>query len=173
MSRRRILALALLLAVAALLAWLNWPHTPLAANVTADRVLVEKDARRLSLFRGGALLATYKIALGRNPLGAKSREGDGRTPEGMYVLDYRKADSAFHRALHISYPAPRDLATARAAGVAPGGLVMIHGLQNGLGWIGSAHRARDWTDGCIAVTNDEIEEIFAAVPDGTPIEIRP
>ena len=145
---------------------------PPAARELADRVLVEKGARRLSLYRGSRLLAGYKIALGRNPIGHKEREGDSRTPEGVYVIDFRKRDSAFHRALHISYPNAEDRRRARQRGVSPGGAIMIHGLPNGSGRIGKAHTLRDWTDGCIAVTNAEIEEIWSLVPDGTPIEIR-
>lgn len=89
------------------------------------------------------------------------------------MLDYRNARSSFHRSLHVSYPDSADVARARAAGVDPGGMIMVHGIRNGLGWLGRLHRALDWTDGCIAVTNREIEEIWRAVPDGTPIEIRP
>lgn len=144
----------------------------LARGTQADRVVVEKGARTLSLYRGGTLLKAYKIALGKNPVGAKQREGDGRTPEGSYVIDFRKADSKFHRALHISYPNDEDRRRARERGVNPGGAIMIHGLPNGMGAIGASHRVRDWTDGCIAVTNEEIEEIWRVVPNGTAIVIR-
>ena len=145
----------------------------LPPGTTADRVVVEKGKRTLSLYRGDTLLKSYKIALGKNPVGPKQREGDGRTPEGNYVIDFRKADSKFHRALHISYPHAEDRRRARERGVQPGGAIMIHGLPNGSGAIGAAHRLRDWTDGCIAVTNEEIEEIWKAVPNGTAIVIRP
>ena len=139
----------------------------------AERVLVDKSDRELMLFRGAHRIKTYKIALGPNPEGHKQHEGDGRTPEGRYVIDFRKRDSAFHRALHVSYPNAEDLRRARRRGVAPGGAIMIHGLPNGASAIGSAHRLRDWTQGCIAVTNEEIEEIWGAIPDGTPIQIKP
>ncbi len=142
-------------------------------KLTADRVLVEKSARRLTLLRDGRVLKTYAVALGSSPRGHKQQEGDGRTPEGVYQIDFHKPDSDFHLALHISYPNADDTGRAAARGVAPGGDIMIHGLRNGLGAIGAAHRLHDWTAGCIAVTNAEIEEIFRAVPDGTPIEIRP
>jgi murein L,D-transpeptidase YafK len=145
----------------------------LPRDAVADRVVVEKRARTLSLYRRDKLLKTYKIALGRNPVGHKEREGDSRTPEGTYVIDSRKADSKFHRALHISYPNVEDRRRARERGVSPGGAIMIHGLPNGAGAIGAAHRLRDWTDGCIAVTNEEIEEIWRVVPNGTAIVIRP
>lgn len=139
----------------------------------ADLVVVEKAKRTLTLYRRSRPLKTYGVALGPNPVGHKQQEGDGRTPEGRYVIDFRNRKSAFHRALHISYPNAADSRRARARGVSPGGAIMIHGLPNGLGALGRTHRLRDWTEGCVAVTNDEIEEIWRAVPDGTPIEIRP
>lgn len=139
---------------------------------TVDRVVIIKHQRRMMLYSNGRLLREYQVALGKNPLGHKQREGDGRTPEGIYTIDFRKPDSSFHRALRISYPNSRDIARAKAKGVAPGGAIMIHGLPNGKGWIGERHRALDWTDGCVAVTNEEIEEIWRAVPVGTPVEIR-
>ena len=146
---------------------------PLPPNVTADRVFVEKAARRLTLLRNGTSLKTYRVALGRAPVGPKEQEGDQRTPEGLYLIDFHKEDSDYHRALHVSYPEQRDIDRAAAAGVPPGFDIMIHGIRNGKGWIGAFHRMTDWTAGCIAVTDAEIEEIWRAVPDGTPIEIRP
>jgi murein L,D-transpeptidase YafK len=139
----------------------------------ADRILVEKSARRLTLFSSGRKLKEYRVALGFSPVEPKQCEGDGRTPEGKYKIDFHKSDSAFHRALHISYPDAADTGRAAQAGVAPGGDIMIHGLPNGFSALGSAHRLRDWTAGCIAVTDSEIDEIWVSVPDGTPIEIRP
>ena len=132
-----------------------------------------KAERRLLLFCRELLLVSYDVALGAAPAGHKQRQGDGRTPEGRYTLDWRLAESAYHRSIHVSYPNAEDQARARAAGVTPGGGIMIHGLPNELGEIGAAHRAADWTDGCIAVTNEEIEQIWSLVPDGTPIEILP
>lgn len=119
------------------------------------------------------MIRTYKVALGRGGLAPKVREGDNLTPEGRYVIDARNAGSRFHRALHISYPNAEDRQRAAQLNVLPGGTIMIHGLQNGLGWIGSAHRLVDWTRGCIAVTDGEIDEIWRMVPVGTPVEIRP
>jgi murein L,D-transpeptidase YafK len=136
-------------------------------------VLVLKRERRLQLLRGDEVLREYRIALGHNPSGGKRRIGDGRTPEGSYLLDWRTEDSAYHRAIHVSYPGEHDLRRARVLGVKPGGGIMIHGLPNGHGWIGKAHHALDWTRGCIAVTDEEIDEIWELVDDGTPIEIRP
>ncbi|HEY3661678.1 MAG TPA: L,D-transpeptidase family protein [Chthoniobacterales bacterium] len=145
---------------------------PLSPRAKADRVLVEKRARRLTLFSGSKPLKSYRVALGSSPVGPKESEGDRRTPEGRYVIDRHKEDSAFHRALHISYPDADDVARAEEMGLSAGSDIMIHGLPNGWGWIGAFHRGRDWTAGCIAVTDSQIEEIWRAVPDGTPIEIR-
>lgn len=165
--------LAIAVVVVGLLGWSQLGAAPLPEGTRADRVRVHKSARRLELYRGDELLRSYHIALGKHPTGNKQQEGDGRTPEGRYVLDYRKPDSSFHLALHISYPSPADVASAKARKVAPGGLIMVHGLRNDLGFLGRLHRLRDWTDGCIAVTNDEIDEIARVVPDGTPIDIEP
>jgi murein L,D-transpeptidase YafK len=134
---------------------------------------VLKGARRLLLLRGDRVLREYGIALGHNPTGPKHDHGDGRTPEGRYVLDWRIDDSKFHRAIHVSYPNERDLEFARRAGLDAGGGVMIHGLPSEADWIGGTHSDYDWTNGCIAVTDDEMDEIWELVDDGTPIEIRP
>ena len=168
----RALALLAVVGMIALVAAGYHPH-PLPADARADRIVVEKSARRLTLFRGETPLKSYSVALGRAPEGTKQREGDNRTPEGHYIIDAHKADSAFHRALHISYPSPADSAAAAQRGDKPGGDIMVHGIRNGLGWLGALHRSVDWTAGCIAVTDKEIEEIYRAVPDGTHIEIRP
>ena len=125
------------------------------------------------MFRDGSLLKTYRVALGRNPVGAKEQEGDMKTPEGVYKIDYRNPNSDYHLALHISYPSDEDNARAAQRGVSAGSDIMIHGLPNGRGWIGAAHRQKDWTAGCIALTDEEIEELCRATPDGTTIEIRP
>jgi murein L,D-transpeptidase YafK len=165
----------LLLVIAAIVgagAYAHFPAHELAAGTRADRVVVLKSERKLILMNGDRPLKEYRVALGDDPVGPKTQEGDGRTPEGQYVIDYRKADSSFHRALHISYPSAADVAQAEVRGVNPGGLIMVHGIRNGLGVVGRLHRLTDWTNGCIAVTNAEIEEIWRAVPDGTPIEIR-
>lgn len=139
----------------------------------ADRVVVLKKERTLQLLNQGKVIETYKVALGGDPAGPKTRQGDHKTPEGLYVLDSRNAHSQFYKSIHISYPSARDRAAARKLGVSPGGDVFVHGLPNGYSAIGAAHRLHDWTDGCIAVTDEEIDEIWRAVPDGTPIEIRP
>lgn len=148
------------------------PERP-AMPAKADRVLVLKGERELQLLAGTRVLRSYRVALGSSPEGPKRRQGDGRTPEGHFVLDWRNPDSSFHRSINISYPGPADRARASALGIDPGGDIMIHGLPNGRGWIGADHASLDWTEGCIAVTNDEMDEIWAMVDDGTPIEIRP
>jgi murein L,D-transpeptidase YafK len=147
-------------------------HT-LPPDARADLVVVMKKERTLTLMSGGKVLKVYKIALGGNPVGPKQQEGDHKTPEGTYVLDRRNAKSKYYRSIHISYPNEEDRERAHRLGVSPGGDVMVHGLPNGFGWLGAAHRVHDWTDGCIAVTDQEMDEIWSAVQDGTPIEIRP
>lgn len=178
LARRRGL-LALLVAVGtlaaggALLAWANHPFVPLSDDARADRVLVLKAQRELLLLDGETALRRYPISLGGAPRGPKQREGDERTPEGLYRLDARNPRSAFHLSLHVSYPDAEDRRRAAREGVDAGGMIMVHGLPNRLPFLGRLHRLVDWTDGCIAVTNPEIEQIWRAVEDGTPIEIRP
>jgi tetratricopeptide (TPR) repeat protein len=139
----------------------------------ADKILIEKKERRLTLISKGEVLKTYKIALGGNPNGPKERQGDNKTPEGTYVIDSRNKDSRYHHSLHISYPNEKDRKRAKELGVSPGGDIMIHGIKNGFSWVGDSHTEVDWTKGCIAVTDEEIEEIEKLVPTGTIVEIRP
>lgn len=148
-------------------------YNPLPHDARADKVIVAKKQRRLTLTRNGKVLKTYNIALGYQPVGDKTREGDGRTPEGRYHIDYRNNKSNYHLSLHISYPDESDRSMAAERKVSPGGDIMIHGIKNGMGLIGRFHRMVDWTAGCIAVTDWEIEEIWRAVPNGTEIEIHP
>jgi murein L,D-transpeptidase YafK len=139
----------------------------------ADQVIVAKHARTLTLLSQGKVLRTYKVALGGSPIGAKEQEGDHKTPEGHYILDRRNPKSRFYKSIQVSYPNDQDKKKAAERGVTPGGDIMVHGLPNGYGWLGATHRNMDWTDGCIAVTNAEMDEIWELVADGTPIEIRP
>jgi len=145
----------------------------LPEGTVIDRVMVEKSARKLSVLRHGTVVKTYRIALGAQPMGPKEQEGVMKTPEGFYAIDYRNPHSDYHLSLHISYPSPEDIQRAAARGVSAGSDIMIHGLPNGMGSMGGAHRHKDWTAGCVAVTDDEIEELWRIIPDGTPIEIRP
>jgi murein L,D-transpeptidase YafK len=168
----RILALVCVFA-AIIFVLANYELRPLPISARADHILVQKSARRLTLFQNGQPLKSYAIALGHAPIGAKREEGDQRTPEGRYTIDAHKFDSDFHLALHVSYPSPSDTLAAEQRGVLAGSDIMVHGLRNGRGWVGAFHRMSDWTAGCIAVTDRQIEEIYRAVPDGTPIEIRP
>jgi murein L,D-transpeptidase YafK len=148
-----------------------WNAVP--TGTTIDRIVVEKSARRLSIFANGKELKTYRVALGRNSIGPKREEGDMKTPEGIYKIDGRNPQSSFHLALHISYPSDEDNARAAERGLPAGFDIMIHGIQNGRGWIGAFHRRHDWTAGCIALTDEEIEELWRVTPDGTTVEIRP
>jgi murein L,D-transpeptidase YafK len=163
--------------VTALLLSLALLQTGAAASLEiplqADRILVVKSERKLMLLHQGAVLKSFWIALGRHPEGQKTAAGDGKTPEGLYRIDGRNADSYFHRSLHISYPNEADRDRARRLNAQPGGGIRIHGLPPGYGPTGPGERMIDWTDGCIAVTNADIEEIWARVPVGTVVEIRP
>ena len=132
------------------------------------RVVVNKARREMLLLSGDSVVRSYLVALGREPSGHKVAEGDGRTPEGIYTIDRRNPKSKYHLSLHISYPNALDCERARALGVEPGGDIMIHGLKTG-----AAHPETDWTQGCIAVTDAEMEEIWDLVRDGTAIEINP
>jgi hypothetical protein len=139
----------------------------------ADSIVIEKKARRLTLYHQGRPLRSYIVALGANPVGDKRFAGDRRTPEGLFFIDYKHEKSDYHLALHISYPDSAHRARADAMGMSPGGDIMIHGLRNGSGASGAFHRTVDWTDGCIALTDEEIEGMWSAVNVGTPVEIKP
>ena len=138
-----------------------------------DKILIEKSKRTLTLISQGEKLKSYKIALGGNPIGHKERRGDQKTPEGIYAISGRNFSSQYHLSLRISYPNENDKKRARELGVSPGGDIMIHGIKNGFSWTDSDHSQVDWTEGCIAVTNKEIEEIARLTPDGTTVEILP
>ena len=146
---------------------------PLPPIGLADSIVVEKKKHMLTLFRDGKPMHTYLVALGGRPSGDKLSAGDRRTPEGIFYIDARQPNSRYHLALHISYPDAAHRARSHAAGVAPGGDIMIHGLPNGLGAAGATHRINDWTNGCVALTDEEIEQIWSSVPIGTPVEIKP
>lgn len=148
--------------------------TPAPATVVlADSIVVEKSLRQLTLFNNGARVKTYMVALGQNPVGPKVKRGDNRTPEGLYYIEGRNPQSQYHLSLRVSYPSNQDRARAASLGVAPGGDIMIHGLPKRYAFVGAEHRLDDWTNGCIAVTNAEIEEIYRAVRLGAAILIKP
>jgi lipoprotein-anchoring transpeptidase ErfK/SrfK len=168
------LALATIALLAASLAG-GCASKPQPTSPHVDRVVVRKAERRLELIKDGEVYRSYRIALGDNPRGHKMEEGDERTPEGEYILDWRNPRSNYYKSIHVSYPNARDRAFAEAIGIEPGGMIMIHGRPN---WLSSPavareYDGRDWTDGCIAVTNPEMEEIWRLVRNGTPIQILP
>ncbi len=136
-------------------------------------IVVQKAKRILTLYKGNKLIKSYRIALGGTPEGHKEQEGDSRTPEGRYIIDAKNPNSSFHLSLHISYPRKEDIVSAKRRGVSPGGAIMIHGTPGTLATLNAAGFYPDWTAGCIAVTNADIEEIFARVKNGTPIVIKP
>jgi murein L,D-transpeptidase YafK len=144
-----------------------------AITAQADKIVILKSAHSMMLFSGSKVLKTYKVALGSVPIGPKQVEGDHKTPEGTYLIDAKNGHSQFHLSLHISYPSAADQQRARSMGARPGGAIMIHGLAKPFAYLGPLHRQTDWTDGCVAVTNAEIEEIWKLVPVGTRVEIRP
>jgi murein L,D-transpeptidase YafK len=170
--KKIILLIFSIIAISVLL-FLAKPFAAPEAIQNADMVIINKSARTLELKRGNTLLKRYQVSLGRNPIGPKEMEGNNKTPEGKYFIDVHKENSGYHRALHLSYPNDLQKRNAAIRGVEPGGAIMIHGLPNGLGWLGNLQRQFDWTRGCIALTNAEIEEIYNAVADGTPVIINP
>lgn len=138
----------------------------------SDSIVVFKEQRVMQLFNNGSIIKTYEISLGRNPVGHKEKEGDKKTPEGLYSISGRNPNSSYHLSLRISYPNETDKQNAKNGGYSPGGDIMIHGFPNNMSMLEEYYVNTDWTDGCIAVTNDEIEEIWNAVKDGTPIYIN-
>jgi len=190
------LAAVLLLAVAAGVVWYSMPirseqtvatsgepageptvaapiETPLPENAVIDRLVVHKSKRTMSAYSQGRLLKIYPISLGKQPVGHKQFEGDGKTPEGKYRINDRNPNSAYHKNLGVSYPNEADKAYAAAQGKSPGGLIKIHGMKNGWGFIGKKHLQKDWTDGCIAVTDEEVDELYRSVKHNAEIEILP
>jgi murein L,D-transpeptidase YafK len=139
----------------------------------ADAVLVIKSEKRLYLMRGGAQLASFPVTFGGQPTGHKKERGDQRTPEGNYVLDYKNSNSKYYKSIHISYPNRQDRIDAVRRGVDPGDDIMIHGQLNGWQWASPIVQLFSWTDGCIALSNRNMDRVWRAIEPGTPIEIRP
>ena len=135
-------------------------------------VKVEKSVSTMYLIDGETIVKEYHVAFGGTPKGHKQQEGDERTPEGRYILDYKKEDSSFYRSMHVSYPNTQDKQNAKELGVSPGGFIMVHGQRNGLGWLSLITQNFNWTNGCIALSNAEMDEFMALVKVGTPIQIR-
>ena len=143
------------------------------AQEKADFALVEKSKNLLTLFKNQKVIGTYHVVFGGNSVGHKEQEGDNKTPEGRYILDSKNVNSAYYKSIHISYPNAKDRANAKAKGVSPGGAIMIHGQKNGFGWAAAATQKRNWTLGCIALTNEDMEIIWKSVSVPIPIEIKP
>ena len=139
----------------------------------AQRVVVEKAKRKLTIYFADGTPRQFDISLGGNPVGPKQRSGDSRTPEGLYVVDFKNLYSNYYLSVRLSYPSPKDRDRARKLGVDPGGNIMIHGMPNGVSWPYPGYAGQDWTDGCIAVSNSAMQEIWLAVHENTPVEIRP
>lgn len=171
MKPKKIILLCLFPVVLALICFTS--SRPLNSSVEVDRIIVEKSKRKLHLYSNNQLIKSYRISLGRNPQGDKQFEGDRKTPEGLYFINDKNPKSAYHKNLGISYPNSKDVRDAHKMGKKPGGLIKIHGLKNGRGWIGKLHLLKDWTFGCIALTNSEMDELYEVVKIDTPIEIRP
>lgn len=173
--------LTALLAIFALILWQTRPvptqtpetAQPLPQNAQITRLVVHKSQRKMDAYSGDNLVKSYDIALGFNPIGHKQFEGDGKTPEGIYRINERNPNSAYHKNLGISYPNAQDKTYAQSQGKSAGGLIKIHGIRNGMGAIGRQHLRHDWTNGCIAVTNEEIDELYRSVVYNAEIDIRP
>lgn len=153
------------------ISWYWYPTKALPNGTVIDKLVVYKDKRKMEAYEGATLIKTYDIALGKNPVGHKQFEGDNKTPEGSYTINARNPNSGYHKNLGVSYPNAADKAFAEKEGKSPGGNIKIHGLRNGNGYIGKFHRLKDWTAGCIAVTNDEVDELYAAVKKDAEIII--
>lgn len=150
----------------------NYPSSKLP-SVQIDKIVVHKDKRVLLVYSKGNLLKSYKIALGKNPVGDKQFEGDDKTPEGLYYINDKNPNSGYHKNLGVSYPNASDSVEAKSFNKPVGGDIKIHGIRNYMGIIGKFHNLRDWTRGCIAVTDEEIDDLYEHVPIGTPIQINP
>lgn len=169
---KRFLLISLILALG-FICYYFIPEEKLPLNILIDKLVILKSERLLLAYSKGNLIKSYKISLGGNPIGHKKCEYDNKTPEGTYYITDKNANSGYHKNLHISYPNKSDKLIASKHGLMPGGDIKIHGLKNNLGFLGRIHRWYDWTEGCIAVTNDEIDELFNAVKIGSEINVKP
>ena len=173
MKIKLILITAAALCIAGVLIYNVYPEPKLPAAATIDSLVVYKSKKQLLAYSTGKLMKTYQISLGASPQGHKAYEGDQKTPEGRYTINAKNAKSGYHKNLGVSYPNEQDIAHAKTLGKAPGGDIKIHGLRNGVGAIHKLQRLYNWTNGCMALTNDEIDELYASVKLGTPINIKP
>lgn len=173
MTKSKIIWLTIFLIFSGLTVYYFYPEDKLPNDIQIDKLVVYKSKRRLFAYSNGQLVKTYKISLGRQPIGDKEFEGDKKTPEGLYLINDKNPNSGYHKNLGISYPDKDDIENAKRLGKSAGGDVKIHGLRNKSSFISKFHRWFDWTLGCIAVTDEEVDELYNAVKIGTEIEIEP
>jgi len=173
MIKRKVFWLTVFLTLVGLIVYYFHSEDKLTSNILIDNIVIYKSKRQLLVYSDGQLLKTYKISLGRQPVGSKEFEGDKKTPEGVYFINDKSLNSRYHKNLGISYPDQDDINNANQLGKSAGGNIKIHGLRNKMGFVGKFHRWFDWTLGCIAVTNEEIDELYKATTIGTRIEIKP
>jgi murein L,D-transpeptidase YafK len=173
MTKNTIILIIISISLLSLLIFYFYPENKLPKNTIIDYIKVYKSKRQLLAYNNEKLLKTYRISLGQNPIGHKEFEGDSKTPEGIYTINDRNPNSGYHKNLGVSYPNQTDIKNAEKLGKSAGGDIKIHGLRNGIGFIGKFQRWTDWTAGCIAVTNNEIDELYANVKIGATIEIFP
>jgi len=173
MKRTFLILLIVLVTVAVLFTWYFYPYEKIPANIIIDKIIVDKSAHQMKVYSNSVLIKTYTIAIGSNNPGAKEYKGDKKTPEGTYSIVDKNPNSGWHKNLGISYPNNEDIARALKTGKKTGGDIKIHGLKNGGFPFGKFHRLRDWTNGCIAITNEEIDDLYDHTPIGTPIIITP
>ena len=169
---KKLIVLAIILFVIGMV-YNFYPEPKLPVNANVDSLVVEKSRNRMMAYGNGKLLKTYKVSFGDAPVGHKEFEGDEKTPEGFYTIDAKNDKSGYHKNLGVSYPNAQDIARAKLIGKSPGGDIKIHGIRNGIGVINKFQRLFNWTNGCIAITNSEVDELFLAVKIGTKIEIKP
>ena len=172
MNTKRLFILTSILTILGIVVYYYYPITKIPAGVTIDKILVFKSKHELLAYSNGQLVVTYKIAIGKNPIGDKEYEGDKKTPEGIYSISSKNPNSGYHKNLGISYPNKQDIEKAKQLGRPTGGDIKLHGLKNGQGYIGKFLRWTDWTNGCIALTDGELDELYNHTPIGTPIEIQ-
>lgn len=167
--------LFLFILILSFMVYIFYPYSPLPSSIKIEKLVVNKSARKLIVISNGYMAKSYTIALGDNPIGHKEMEGDEKTPEGLYFINDKRGigQSGFYKNLGVSYPSDADKANAKRKRIDPGGEIKIHGLKNGMSYIGRLHRWIDWTNGCIAITNEEMDDLWKHVSIGTPIEIRP
>jgi murein L,D-transpeptidase YafK len=172
MKNRLFIILILTIATVGLFIFLH-SNNPIDKSIKIDKIIIEKSKRELQVYSHDKLIKTYKISLGRNSVGKKEFEGDKKTPEGQYIINDKNPNSGYYKNLGISYPNKKDNENANRIGKNPGGQIKIHGIKNGFGWIGKLHLLMDWTAGCIALTNKEIDELYEIIKVGTPVIIKP